>query len=47
MGLEPNATQRLQFDVPRGDQGDPDESNVTGTLKQDVKEAVGGTVGEE
>lgn len=44
MGMAPDYTQRLQFDVPQGDQGDPDESNVTETLKQDVKEAVGGTV---
>ena len=44
MGMEPDYTQQLQFDVPEGDQGDTDESDVTETLEEDVKEAVGGTV---
>jgi len=41
MGLEPDYTTGLQFEVPAGDQGDPDEEIVTETLKEDVKEAVG------
>lgn len=41
MGMEPEYTQGFQFDLPQGDQGDPDESIITDTLKQDVKEAVG------
>jgi hypothetical protein len=41
MGMEPAYTQEFQFDVPQGDQGDPDESNITETLKQDIKEAAG------
>lgn len=40
MGMEPDYTQDFQFDVPQGDQGDPDESTITDTLKQEVKEAV-------
>lgn len=41
MGMEPPYNTELQFDVPQGDQGDPDESNITETMKQDIKEAVG------
>lgn len=40
MGMDPDYTQALLFDVPDGDQGDPDESIVTDTLKQDVEETV-------
>lgn len=47
MGMEPPYTQDFQFDVPQGDQGDPDESNITETLKQDIKKAVTGTEAEE
>ncbi len=41
MGQETEYTQSLQFDVPQGDQGDPDESNITDTMKEDVKGAFG------
>lgn len=41
MGLEPPYTREFQFDVPKGDQGDPDESIITDTMKKNVKEALG------
>lgn len=42
MGTNPAYTLRLQFDVPEGDQGYPDETIVTDTLKEDVRETVKG-----
>lgn len=48
MGMEPAYTQRLQFDVPEGDQGDPDESIITDAMKNKIKEEFEGMVeGEE
>jgi hypothetical protein len=44
MGMEPPYTQGLQFDVPEGDSGDPDESNITDTIKKRVKEELSGSV---
>lgn len=41
MGMEPPYTQNLQFDVPQGDQADPDESIITDAMKNKVKETLG------
>jgi len=38
MGEKPPTTQELQFDVPQGDQGDPDEVLITDELKRQVKQ---------
>lgn len=46
MGMEPPYTTDLQFDMPQGDQGDPDESIITDTMKKKVKETIE-DVGEE
>jgi hypothetical protein len=41
MGMDPEYTQGLQFEVPQSDQGDPDEGIIDDAVKQKVKEAVG------
>ncbi len=43
MGAEPEYTRELQFDLPAGDERDPDETIITDALKQEVKETMGGS----
>lgn len=42
MGADPEYTQDLQFTVPEGKQRDPDESIITDTLKEEVKQTLDG-----
>lgn len=42
LGMEPAYAQKLQFDLPQGDQGDPDESIITDAMKNKVKEELEG-----
>lgn len=47
MGTRPDYTQQLQFDVPTGDQGDPDEVVDDDALEWKVTEAAGVEAEEE
>jgi hypothetical protein len=40
MGMQPELTQGFTFEIPSGDQSDPDASNITDTMKKDVKQAL-------
>jgi hypothetical protein len=42
MGSPPDTTQELQFDLPAGDERDPDETIITDALKEEVKQMMGG-----
>ena len=41
-GASPEYMQGLQFDLPEGDQHDPDEKTMTEEIKQEAKERVEG-----
>jgi hypothetical protein len=44
MGGSPDYTEEFQFELPSGDQRDPDETIVTDAMREEVKEQLGGTV---